>query len=158
MFGYLFSRRRILLHCDNMAVVYIVNSGTSKDPDMMCLVRSLFFVCASHDLEVSCVYIASKANNIADALSRLDIVQFRHAAPAASALCTPIVPFPTDYSPAECGGRPFSSGRGAPLNQQDVHSRPALISRILPDLPATVVAGSRVDTASLRRPHARAWI
>jgi hypothetical protein len=33
------ANKRILMYCDNMAVVYIVNSGTSRDAHIMKLVR-----------------------------------------------------------------------------------------------------------------------
>ena len=38
--------RKLLVHCDNHAVVDIWSSGTSRSPELMVLVRRLFFVAA----------------------------------------------------------------------------------------------------------------
>lgn len=75
--------KRVVFHCDNECVVHVVNSGTCKSPAIMALVRALFFISAQHEFLVHCVYINTKDNTIADALSRLDFVRFRREAPCA---------------------------------------------------------------------------
>ena len=66
-----------MLFCDNMSVCQIINSGVSKNVDLMKLVRSLFFVCASFRIECRAVHISSFDNAIADSLSRLDFIRFK---------------------------------------------------------------------------------
>ena len=82
-FGSRWSGKRILMHCDNMCVVEVVNSGSSKSVDIMDLIRKLFFVCAKFHFEIRTCYINTKVNDIADALSRLQFDRFRQLAPQA---------------------------------------------------------------------------
>ena len=63
--------KRVLFHCDNSCVVHILNSGSSKSPVMMQLVRTLFFISATHEFEFTSVYVNTHDNTVADALSRL---------------------------------------------------------------------------------------
>ena len=72
--------KRILFHCDNEAVVHILKSGSSKDNSRMVLVRSLFYICARFNFECSAVHVPGIQNEIADALSRMDIARFRDLA------------------------------------------------------------------------------
>ena len=87
-FGSSWSGKRILMHCDNMCVVEVVNSGTSKSADIMHLLRKLFFICAKFHFEISTCYINTKVNDIADALSRLQFDRFRLLAPQADSHMT----------------------------------------------------------------------
>ena len=75
--------KKVLFHCDNMAVVSILQSGVSRNTDIMKLVRSLFFVCACFDFECQAVWIAGCKNDIADALSRGQMDRFHILAPTA---------------------------------------------------------------------------
>lgn len=47
LWGHLWSGKKILFHCNNKAVVHIWASSTSRDPDIMHLVRSIFTVVPS---------------------------------------------------------------------------------------------------------------
>lgn len=80
----------ILLHCDNTVTVSAITSGTCRCPEIMCLVRALFYYCAQHNILVKCHYITSKVNSAADALSRLDLPRFRAVWPQAEP--TPTIP------------------------------------------------------------------
>jgi hypothetical protein len=77
------ANKRILMHCDNMAVVYIVNSGTSRDAHIMKLARALFYIMAQYNLEIRVVHIDGIHNTLSDALSRLRIDQFLRYRPNA---------------------------------------------------------------------------
>ena len=77
------SRRRILFHVDNEAVVHILNSRTSKDPNIMHLLRSLLKVAACLSFTFAAVHVPGKTNGIADALSRFNLQGFRSQAPCA---------------------------------------------------------------------------
>lgn len=68
--GHHFIGQRIVFNCDNEAVVYCIKSGVSKDPEMMTLIRKLFFISSRCNFECSAVHLSSKSNNLADALSR----------------------------------------------------------------------------------------
>ena len=87
-FGSHWAGKRILLHCDNMCVVEVVNKGSCRSDYMMDLLRKLFFICAKCDFEISLCYINTTVNTVADALSRLQFVRFRQLAPHADKYMT----------------------------------------------------------------------
>ena len=82
--------KRILFHCDNKAVTEVWQSGLSRSPQLMALVRALFFVAAKGNFHVLVRHIAGIDNSIADALSCLEIRKFRQLAPQAAREFTPI--------------------------------------------------------------------
>ncbi len=49
-------------HCDNAAVVEVVNSGYSRDGTLAQLLRVLFFAKAQWDLELRACHIAGQQN------------------------------------------------------------------------------------------------
>ena len=53
----------VLFYCDNMFVVYILQSGTSKVPAMMDLVQSLFFVYAKNNIVCTATDINTLENS-----------------------------------------------------------------------------------------------
>ena len=87
-FGMHWQGKRINFHCDNMSVVHILSSGTSKIPAMMCLVRKLFFVAARYQFEFRSTWISTKVNLTADSLSRYDWGMFHKVAPEAEHIMT----------------------------------------------------------------------
>ena len=46
----LLSGKRILLMCDNEALVYIINKQSTKQPEIMTLVRQLVVACMLHNI------------------------------------------------------------------------------------------------------------
>ena len=66
----------VLAHCDNQAVVEVVNAGYSKDPHLMQLLRSLFFVTAHLEIALRAVHIPGESNRGADAISRDNLILF----------------------------------------------------------------------------------
>ena len=82
--GSLWQRRKIRVHCDNQTVVDIWESGTSKSPEIMALVRMLFFCAAHNNFNVCVQHIPGVNNVIADALSRFQQDRFRKLAPKAN--------------------------------------------------------------------------
>ena len=62
--------KTVLAQCDNAAVVAIVNSGSSKDAEVMHLMRCLAFVAAKFNFVVVSSHIKGADNELADALSR----------------------------------------------------------------------------------------
>lgn len=70
-------------YCDNMAVVHIVNHGSSKNRDAMHLARCLAFITAKFDFYMIASHIKGANNTKADALSRDNLQLFRSLHPQA---------------------------------------------------------------------------
>ena len=79
--------KRIIMNCDNIAVMYVVNSGSSNDVNIMNLVRSLFYITAHSNLEIRVRHISGSCNILSDALSRLI---FNHKPDASNVMSTPV--------------------------------------------------------------------
>jgi hypothetical protein len=65
-----FANRRIQIFCDNLATVWTINSGKTKDPLMLGLLRELAFLNISVNCQVRAVHVAGISNRRADQLSR----------------------------------------------------------------------------------------
>ena len=74
---------RIQFCSDNQSVVAIISSGTSRDSQLMQLLRELFLCAARFNFKVSAKHVAGKDNGIADSLSRFNMQVFRRLAPQA---------------------------------------------------------------------------
>ena len=70
MFEDYFKNKKLLLFCDNQAVVEIVNKMTSKDKHTMKFVRQIAFITMKNNFHFRIVHIKSSVNEIADKLSR----------------------------------------------------------------------------------------
>ena len=68
--------RAVTVHCDNLGVVALVNSGYSRVPQIMHLLRCLFFIRARFHLDVWAVHVPGVQNTLADAISRNNIHLF----------------------------------------------------------------------------------
>ena len=79
-----------MCHCDNGAIVDVVNSGYSRDRDMMHLLHCLFFISEHHHFLIEAVHLPGKRNNAADALSRNNPPQFLQVVPEAQRQPTPV--------------------------------------------------------------------
>ena len=62
---------------DNESVVSIINSGHSKVPRIMELVRKLVLLSMQHNFLVQARHFSGISNEVADALSRFQIQRFR---------------------------------------------------------------------------------
>ena len=69
--------------CDNSAVVAIVNSGSSRNPEAMHLRRCLAFLEARWQCHIVCAHIKGVDNSVADALSRNQMLAFHSLYPQA---------------------------------------------------------------------------
>ena len=94
LWAHIFSGKRMLFHCDNLAVVNIWSSRSSKCPKVMSLLRKLFFISAKFEFTVFVDHIPGTDNSIADSLSRQQVARFRELAPQAEPEPTNI---PADY-------------------------------------------------------------
>ena len=94
LWGHRWATKLVEFCSDNMAVVSVLSSGTSKDPNMMVLLRNLSLVAARYSFAFTACYTPGRDNSIADALSRFDFQRLHHLAPHAAPTCmaTPIPP------------------------------------------------------------------
>lgn len=70
--------RRVVVWCDNQAVVQMVNKSSSSCKRCMFLLRHLTLLCMSKSCRVFCRYVSTKQNWRADLLSRMGVRSFRH--------------------------------------------------------------------------------
>ena len=87
LWGHLWVSKRVEFRLDNMAVVSVLRSGTSRDPNMMVLLRHLSLIAPRQSFVFTACHTA-----IADSLSRFDFQRFRHLAPHAAPGATPVPP------------------------------------------------------------------
>ena len=93
--GHLWTKKKILFHCDNHSVVDIWRKGSTRDTATMALVRLLYFCAARYHINVVITHIAGTDNCIADSLSRFQDQRFRTLAPAALPTADIIRAWPT---------------------------------------------------------------
>ena len=74
------SYQSILIHCDNIAVIHMVNKMTSSCKNCMYLLRILMLDNLLCHRKISVIYIETKQNLLADLLSRLKIGHFLQVA------------------------------------------------------------------------------
>jgi len=90
LWGHHLVGRRVCCYCDNIAVVFALNKGCARDPQLMRLLRALFFFCAVWCISLSARHIAGVLNDSADALSRNNVSLFFSLNPQAFPHPSPI--------------------------------------------------------------------
>lgn len=85
VWGAQWGQHRVLFRSDNLAVVSILNSRTSKDHLIMHLMRNLLMSAAYFGFTFHAQHVPGLQNKIADALSRFQWQTFHLLAPAADA-------------------------------------------------------------------------
>ena len=90
MWGKTWSVKRVLFHCDNQSVVHLWQHGSSSCPNLMALVRWLFFTAANNNYTVVVRHILNAYNVIADALSHAQMPKFHALAPRTAPQPTPL--------------------------------------------------------------------
>ena len=80
----------VICHCDNQAVVASLRSRTSRESHIMHMLRTLAFVEAKHGFSLAPQYIHTKANHLADDLSRNSLSSFLTKVPEADVVATPL--------------------------------------------------------------------
>ena len=81
LWGEMFHKKKINFHVDNLAVVCILNSRTSKSERVLKLLRFIVYQTLTKNFHIKCSHICGKVNIIADALSRGNFQKFRQLAP-----------------------------------------------------------------------------
>ena len=85
-----FMNRRIVVFCDNISVVYMINKTSSTCKNCMALIRILVLSSMIENVRVYMKYVQSKKNFRADMLSRLKIKQFKELFPNSETSPTPV--------------------------------------------------------------------
>lgn len=88
--GHKWSGLKIRFNCDNSAIVQSWAKGSSRNRDVMSLLRRLFLVAARGQFTISMAHIPGCRNVLADALSRNLLPLFHSLSPQAEAEPTPI--------------------------------------------------------------------
>ena len=90
VWGESWAGKSVWICSDNAAVVAVINSGSSKDHEVMHLMRSLVFISAKFNFITSATHLPRAHNQLADALSRSDASYFMSNYPQAQLTPTPI--------------------------------------------------------------------
>jgi hypothetical protein len=80
----------VLVYSDNMSVVNIIASNTSKEKTIMHLLRGLHFICAFYNINLRATHIKGSTNLSADAISRDNLQVFFAENPTADRAPTQI--------------------------------------------------------------------
>ena len=72
-----FCNKRIIIHCDNLGVVHMINNNTSNCSRCMVLIRLIVLHSLTCNAQIFAEHVATCANVFADHLSRLRYRQFR---------------------------------------------------------------------------------
>ncbi|XP_054839956.1 uncharacterized protein LOC129332750 [Eublepharis macularius] len=83
LWGHELANHVVHFWCDNMAVVQVVNSLTSKSVRVMSLVRAFTLKCLQLNILFRARHMPGVDNGVADTLSRQQMDRFRHLAPGA---------------------------------------------------------------------------
>lgn len=75
--------KKLTIDTDNMALVHILNSQTSKSQRIMSLLRPLVLVCIKSNIQIKSIHIPGHFNSMADSISRFQWERFRTLAPNA---------------------------------------------------------------------------
>jgi hypothetical protein len=94
IWGHAWASKRVLIECDNQTIVHSVNNGSSKKPNIMSLIRDLFFIGSYIAFNIRFKHLPCVHNVGPDLLSRLKITQFKQTFPGTNTNPTPI---PPDY-------------------------------------------------------------
>ena len=80
-------------------MVEVLLSGTSRDSNLMVLLRHLSLLAARHSFVFTARHVPGKSNTIADAISRFEFQRFHQLAPHASPTATLVPPWVLDQLP-----------------------------------------------------------
>ena len=73
MFGHLLKNSTIIFHCDNEAVTNIINKLTSKDNNIMAIIRPLVLQLIHHNIHLRSKHIPGIFNVLPDRISRFQV-------------------------------------------------------------------------------------
>ena len=84
IWGPVWHHSSVMVHCDNSAAITVVNSGYSRVPQIMHLLRCLFFIRAHFQMSLHAVHTPGHLNSVADAISRNNLTYLLIQVPTAA--------------------------------------------------------------------------
>ena len=96
-FSHYLAGKEVLMNIDNQAMQVAVANGKSKEPELMAMIRVIYFYTSVHHINYQTVYISSANNSAADACSRLDVTRLRACLPGAEKSMTLIGKYMFDF-------------------------------------------------------------
>ena len=90
LWGHILANKKVLIYCDNEAVVHCINNQTSKSKPVLQLIRRFVLKCLRTNIVFQARHMPGQLNSIADSLSRLQWERFRRLAPGADSHLTPV--------------------------------------------------------------------
>ena len=76
IFGKRITNRQVVFHCDNKAIVEVINKQRCKDKEIMKLMRHLVLTAMQYNIRFTAMHVPGKQNHLADALSRLQATSY----------------------------------------------------------------------------------
>ena len=70
LFKFQWASKKVLIRCDNEAVVTVLKSGKTRDPYLAACARNIWFESALVDIDLQYAHIRGVDNKVADVLSR----------------------------------------------------------------------------------------
>ena len=96
--GHEWKGRRITFLCDCKPIVDTLQHSTTRNQHLMSLVRCLHYIAYRHSFTFRCTHLSSRANALADALSRVqgpaDVLRFTSSNPDLDRSPTQSLPLP----------------------------------------------------------------
>ena len=84
----------LVLHTDNFSLMHVINSQSSKEDLVMCLIRRLVLKALHANVLIKAEHISGVNNVWADALSRLQVSRFLELHPSADKVPSSVTPLP----------------------------------------------------------------
>lgn len=75
LWGHLWSGKRIVVYCDNLTSVTVLNTGRSYNKFLQKCLREICFLTANYECEIKAIHIAGINNRIPDLLSRWNSIE-----------------------------------------------------------------------------------
>lgn len=66
----LLKEAQVIIHCDNVAVIHILNTGKARDNRLLSIAGNIWLQCAMYNIELLVKHIPGKFNLVADLLPR----------------------------------------------------------------------------------------
>ncbi len=79
-------------------IIDTVSNGKLKDPQIMTLIRALYYYTSIHGMRYKAIHLSSQDNSSADALTRQDMHRFFQLNPKANIYMSQPVSIVTDFS------------------------------------------------------------
>jgi len=93
LWGNKLQNKSVMFNCDNEALVFVLNKQSSKDPQIMYLIRRLV-LSLSFNILFKATHLPGRCSVLSDALSRLQVSKLRSMLPEVDILPTGVPPLP----------------------------------------------------------------